>query len=109
MTRISQSGCLIVVFALIGALGGCNSGADAPKPAAAVIIDGSSTVYRISKSAQETFNSIDSEITVVVDNHGTGGGFSRYLQGEVDIVDASRAAKPEELVRLLARHIRAVE
>ena len=28
--------------------------------------------------------------TVVVDNHGTGGGFSRYLQGEVDIVDASR-------------------
>ena len=26
----------------------------------------------------------------MVDNHGTGGGFSRYLQGEVDIVDASR-------------------
>ena len=35
-------------------------------------------------------------ITVVVDNHGTGGGFSRYLQGEVDIVDASRLAKPDE-------------
>ena len=30
------------------------------------------------------------DVTVVVDNHGTGGGFGRYLQGEVDIVDASR-------------------
>jgi phosphate transport system substrate-binding protein len=33
---------------------------------------------------------------VVVDNHGTGGGFKRYLEGEVDIVDASRAAKADE-------------
>ena len=38
----------------------------------------------------------NSAVTVVVDNHGTGGGFDRYLQGEVDIVDASRAAKPDE-------------
>lgn len=90
MTRICQSGCLIVVFAVTAAVGGCNSGEDAKQPAAAVIVDGSRTVFRISKSAQEAFNRIDSEITVVVDNHGTGGGFSRHMQGEVDIVDASR-------------------
>lgn len=46
---------------------------------------------------QEGFNSIEPEITVVVDNHGTGGGFARYVKdGDVDIVDASRAAKPDE-------------
>ena len=31
-----------------------------------------------------------------VANHGTGGGFDRYMQGEVDIIDASRDAKPAE-------------
>jgi phosphate transport system substrate-binding protein len=61
-----------------------------------VVVDGSSTVYRISRAAQEGFESVNAEINVVVDNHGTGGGFGRYLRGDVDIVDASRPAKPEE-------------
>ena len=42
---------------------------------------------------------------VVVDNHGTGGGFSRYLEGEVDIVDASRPAKPDEEAKAKAQGI----
>src|ERR1700678_1962634 len=105
MTRTCKSGCLIALLAVIAIAGGCGSGEDAKNPAAAVIVDGSSTVYRISKSAQEAFNGIDSEITVVVDNHGTGGGFSRYLQGEVDIVDASRAAKPDEESKAKAQGI----
>lgn len=71
-------------------------GTAALAPAATIIVDGSSTVFRISKAAQEGFNRVDGSITVVVDNHGTGGGFSRYRQGEVNIVDASRAAKPDE-------------
>jgi phosphate transport system substrate-binding protein len=78
--------------------GGCGGGegGDGLSPAAAIIIDGSSTVFRISKAAQEGFSAVDPDVTVVVDNHGTGGGFGRYLQGEVDIVDASRDAKPDE-------------
>ena len=69
------------------------------KPAATIIVDGSSTVYRISKAAQEDFTGINPDVTVVVDNHGTGGGFSRYFKGEVDIVDASRPAKSDEEAR----------
>jgi phosphate transport system substrate-binding protein len=106
MTRTHHSGCLIVLLASIAIVGGCNSGdSNSLKPAATVIVDGSSTVYRISKAAQEVFNTIDSEITVVVDNHGTGGGFQRYLDGEVDIVDASRAAKADEESRAKAQGI----
>lgn len=67
-----------------------------PKASGTVLVDGSSTVFRISKAAQEAFNRVDPDVTVVVNNHGTGGGFSRYLQGEVDIVNASRLAKPDE-------------
>jgi phosphate transport system substrate-binding protein len=69
------------------------------------VVDGSSTVYRISKAAQEGFESVNAAVNVVVDNHGTGGGFGRYLQGEVDIVDASRLAKPEEEAKAKAQGI----
>jgi phosphate transport system substrate-binding protein len=91
---------------MLGIAGGCGrDDAATLKPAATVIVDGSSTVFRISKAAQEAFLSVDSETTVVVDNHGTGGGFSRYLQGEVDIVDASRAAKTDEESKAKAQGI----
>jgi phosphate transport system substrate-binding protein len=74
-------------------------------PTPTIIVDGSSTVFRISKAAQEAFHAVDRSITVVVDNHGTGGGFSRYGQGEVDIVDASRPAKPDEEAKAKAQGI----
>jgi phosphate transport system substrate-binding protein len=74
-------------------------------PAATITVDGSSTVFRISKAAQEAFHKVDPSIKVVVDNHGTGGGFGRYLQGEVDIVDASRAAKADEEAKAKAQGI----
>ncbi len=61
-----------------------------------IVIDGSSTVFRISSAAQEAYSKVNRDVTVIVDNHGTGGGFNRYLKGEVDIVDASRPAKADE-------------
>ena len=61
-----------------------------------VVIDGSSTVYPISTAAQEGFFKVDDKVEVVVGNSGTGGGFTKYMRDEVDIVDASRTAKPEE-------------
>jgi phosphate transport system substrate-binding protein len=81
------------------------TGSAAVKPAGDVIVDGSSTVFRISIAAQKEFNKVSPAITVVVDNHGTGGGFGRYLQGEVDIVDASRVAKPDEESKAKAQGI----
>jgi phosphate transport system substrate-binding protein len=100
MTRASKAAWTIVLSTITGLAPGCGSGqgpdGEALKASSTIIVDGSSTVVRISKAAQEAFRSVDPDVTVVVDQHGTGGGFSRYLQGEVDIVDASRAAKPDE-------------
>ncbi|WP_435007418.1 PstS family phosphate ABC transporter substrate-binding protein [Tundrisphaera lichenicola] len=80
-------------------LGGCGGG-EASKEGSGesgtVVVDGSSTVYRISTAAQEGFAKVDGDVQVVVGNSGTGGGFTKYLRDEVDIVDASRSAKPEE-------------
>jgi phosphate transport system substrate-binding protein len=68
-------------------------------------VDGSSTVFRISMAARKAFNKVSPAINVVVDNHGTAGGFGRYMEGEVDIVDASRAAKAEEESKAKAQGI----
>lgn len=87
----------LVLSAVAGCAGGGgdspSDGSPEPKP---VVIDGSSTVFRISKAAQEHFSEKMPDIDVVVGNSGTGGGFGKYNSGEVDIVDASRPAKPEE-------------
>jgi phosphate transport system substrate-binding protein len=94
---------------LIGAFAGCGGAEDGQglplKPAVTIVVDGSSTVYRISKAAQEGFSKVSPDVTVIVDNHGTGGGFARYLQGEVDIVDASRPAKADEEAKAKAQGI----
>jgi phosphate transport system substrate-binding protein len=91
------AGAALLAVAFVGCGGGSPSGT--------VIVDGSSTVFRISSAAQEAFSQVNTKVDVVVDNHGTGGGFSRYLQGEVDIVDASRAAKPDEEAKAKAQGI----
>lgn len=85
-------------FGMIAGCGGGDEGDPSTglKPAATIVVDGSSTVVRISEAAQKAFRAVNPEITVTVDEHGTGGGFARYLQNEVDIVDASREAKPDE-------------
>jgi phosphate transport system substrate-binding protein len=85
---------------LLGSIAGCggDEGGEGAglKPAATIVVDGSSTVVRISEAAQKAFKAAKPEILVTVDEHGTGGGFAKYLQNEVDIVDASRLAKPDE-------------
>ena len=84
----------VVLSPALTGCGGNNAGeSSAPKE---IVVDGSSTVFRISSAAQEAYSKVNPDVTVIVDNHGTGGGFSRYLQGEVDIVDASRPAKADE-------------
>jgi len=111
-----QARVTIAVVLQLGAIGlaGCGgdegpaasgTGPSGSKVSGTVVIDGSSTVFRISKAAQEAFEDVNPDVTVVVDNHGTGGGFGRYLQGEIDIVDASRPAKQDEEAKAKANGI----
>jgi phosphate transport system substrate-binding protein len=100
MTHVQRSAARIGLVLLLGSVAGCGGGgggtAAGLTPAATIVVDGSSTVVRISEAAQNAFKAVNPEILVTVDEHGTGGGFARYLQNEVDIVDASRLAKPDE-------------
>ena len=111
---------LIVVPLAMAAAGGCGSTVDlanrargrpaaatpGSQPATAVVVDGSSTVFRISKAAQEMFQQRRSR------NHGGRRQprhrrrlLSAICEGEVDIVDASRAAKADEEAKAKAQGI----
>ncbi|MHB1561419.1 MAG: substrate-binding domain-containing protein, partial [Isosphaeraceae bacterium] len=96
--RITLAPCILVAM-MTGCGGTDGAGSGDLDPAATVVVDGSSTVFRISRAAKEAFRKEKPEWLVVVDNHGTGGGFGRYLRNEVDIVDASRPARPAEEAR----------
>jgi phosphate transport system substrate-binding protein len=61
-----------------------------------VKIDGSSTVGPISEAVAEEFMNANPGVKVSVGISGTGGGFKKFTQGEIDISDASRQIKPEE-------------
>ena len=97
---IAISAALMVPFFVTG----CGSGAATPSAgsnssaasAKEIVVDGSSTVYLISLAAQEAYKKTKPDARVLVSSHGTGTGFSMYKEGEVDIVDASRPAKPKE-------------
>jgi phosphate transport system substrate-binding protein len=95
--RIAGIGLALLALNMAGCGGGEGAaGGGAANAGGEVVVDGSSTVFRISKAAQEKYSQANPDAEIIVSNHGTGGGFGRYLQGEVDIIDASREAKPEE-------------
>ncbi len=60
-------------------------------------IDGSSSVYPLTEAVAEEFRNEDPDIRITVGVSGTGGGFKKFLRGEIDISNASRPISPNEL------------
>lgn len=61
-----------------------------------VVIDGSSTVQPITAAVAEEFSKKHPEARVPVGTSGTGGGFKKFIEGVLDINDASRPIKESE-------------
>lgn len=63
----------------------------------AITADGSSTVEPITSAVVAEFVKVRPDIRVSVGVSGTSGGFRRFLVGETDLSNASRAIKKEEI------------
>lgn len=72
-------------------------------------VDGSSTVYPISLAMAEEFSIENPDVGIAVAFSGTGGGLSKLCAGEIDVADASRAVKEEELEACAAHGIAVIE
>lgn len=69
----------------------------AEKLSGKIVIDGSSTVYPITMAIAEEFRNVQPDVEVSVALSGTGGGMKKFTVGEIDICDASRKIKQEEI------------
>ena len=82
----------------------------APAQQQLIKIDGSSTVYPITEAVAEEFQkSSGGKIKVTVGISGTGGGFKKFVRGEIDISDASRPILAKEMDEARANGIEYIE
>jgi phosphate transport system substrate-binding protein len=98
-------GGLVVV---LGACGGADREAQGGLTGA-VSVDGSSTVFPVTEAVAEEFRAEQPEVRVTVGISGTGGGFQKFGNGEIDVADASRPIKPSELEAARANGIEPIE
>ena len=92
---------LVVLLSLSVALASCGGGKKSQNAGSGltgeVKIDGSSTVYPLSEAVAEEFRNSEGAVRVTVGESGTGGGFKKFSRAEIDINDASRPIKEEEI------------
>mgnify|MGYP001556072431 CR=1 FL=1 len=103
LIKLIAIGCLATAILI-----GCT--ADSSDESSPIQIDGSSTVYPITKKIVETYQgSTQEQIDITVDFSGTGGGFRKFCQGETDINNASRPIQVEEMKACNQGKIRYIE
>lgn len=103
MVSLVCSGCSVQSANNVTSKSGSSSSGEGSKGSAAgelsgiIRIDGSSTVLPISRAVAEEFeNKHNHKVQVPVGSTGTGGGFTKFAAGEIDINDASRPITEKE-------------
>ncbi|AKH36964.1 MULTISPECIES: PstS family phosphate ABC transporter substrate-binding protein [Nitrosomonas] len=98
---------VLSVFILMSALIGS---ADIASAQPIVKIDGSSTVYPITKAIAKDFQVAKKDaVKVMVNISGSGGGFKKFCHGEIDIVNASRPILKNEMAECKNSRVKFVE
>lgn len=78
--------------------------------AGVIKIDGSSTVFPVTEAVAEEFQKAkQGKVRVTVGISGTGGGFKKFVRGEIDVADASRPILKEEMDQARANGIDYIE
>ena len=103
----------VLIAALCAILSSACGPAATNQPAgesAVIKIDGSSTVFPITEAVAEEFQSEkQNKVHVTVGISGTGGGFKKFVRGEIDIADASRPILTDEMAQAKANGIEYLE
>lgn len=92
----------------------CNGGGtasnSAPSESAVIKVDGSSTVFPVTEAVAEEFQKEkQGKVHVTVGISGTGGGFKKFVRGEIDVADASRPILTDEMAQAKANGIEFLE
>jgi phosphate transport system substrate-binding protein len=91
---------LSFILAAFATLAGCEAPAGGPGGSGLtgkIGIDGSSTVFKLTQAVAQEFSKQNRGVQIKVDKSGTGGGFKNFVQGTLDICDASRPIQESEM------------
>jgi phosphate transport system substrate-binding protein len=87
----------VAAATLLAACGGSSGGTTGGGASGSISISGSSTVEPISSAVAQKFSSFNPDVSLRVDGPGTGDGFALFCDGNIDVADASRPIKAEEV------------
>ena len=94
----------LLLFLSAAILAGCSG-----KQSGVISIDGSETVYPLSKAMADAFHQSNPDVQVTTRFSGTGGGFRKFCAGQADIQGASRAINAAEGAQCKANHVEYIE
>ncbi|MGV2622110.1 UNVERIFIED_CONTAM: PstS family phosphate ABC transporter substrate-binding protein [Halobacillus marinus] len=107
MNNLKKFALLSVLMLVMGVLAACGSDNDSSAEGSdsesgdgvsgPIAIDGSSTVFPIMENLTYTYNQDNPDVNVTVNASGSGGGFKKSTVGEIDLSNASRPIKEEEM------------
>lgn len=107
--RLTRFAPVALAAAVVASLAVVPAPQDASTLRGPVRVDGSSTVYPIAEATAEEFSKVAPGVKVTVGVSGTGGGFKRFVSGETDISNASRAIKKSEIDAAKQKKIEFIE
>jgi phosphate transport system substrate-binding protein len=103
----------ILLLTLACASAGCSVGpsvpGDAPSPGQAIENKGSDTLVNLALAWAERYMQLNPQVRISVTGGGSGTGIAALINGTVDIANASRAMKPEEVAAAQANGIDPIE
>lgn len=101
---------LVTALGMTAVIQSCRSPEVTPPPPKQIKVDGSSTVFPITKAVADQYNQINfSKVKVESNFSGTGGGFNKFCEGETDINDASRPISAKEIEVCRANNVKYIE
>lgn len=104
-------GLLLAALAWV-ALSGCAtpaSGDDSAEASRAIQNKGSDTLVNVALAWAEGYRKVAPDVTIAVTGGGTGTGIAALINGTVDIANASREIKPDEIDAARAAGVEPVE
>jgi phosphate transport system substrate-binding protein len=113
MSKIAR---IVTVLVILNVLAGCGSPTTSPlgtvesqQTTQTIINKGSDTIVNMALAWAEAYTTLHPEVRISVTGGGSGTGIAALINGTVDVANASRAMKPEEIERARANGIEPVE
>jgi phosphate transport system substrate-binding protein len=101
----------VIIFCLVVLFSGCTqtnqSNPDSPLPtqASTIVNKGSDTLVNLALAWAENYHALHPEVQISVTGGGSGTGIAALINGTVDLANASRQIKPEELTQAEANGV----